>query len=405
MIPLRRIGREQLNSVVRHLQKGKASTADFQAMRRFLFLQYETALGTAVHATPVFDALRRAVPDAIITVASDGLPFQVLQHNPNIDVLIRTPHPVKQWGRALAFFLAKLRPFRSEYDCVLTDSGNRRSCIAFLAFLTGVPTRIGFETRYRLYQTAFAYDDKLSIIANNLRLVAALGHSYNDTEPAVFFSQSEAETAKSLLCRQGCSESRPLVAFQTQTSGGEPNQWYDERFSELAEKLYRASNAQILFVGSAAEGGRINSIRARTKSPSHSVAGLTDIPMLAAVLTRCDLLVTLDTGTMHVGRAVNVPMVVIAPAKNPLHEWLPPPTEHIRVLIRKDIPCAQCRKLSCATRECMDEIRVSEVLDATLAQLKRFPPSQKDRDERTFNRSRRQGNEIAPRSLSPDIAA
>lgn len=386
MIPIARYGKEGFKRLARGLRGAKVPTGNLRAARRFLFLQYETALGTAVHATPVFEALRQAIPDATITVACQGLPYQVLQHNPNIDVLIRTPHPLKQWVRTVAFFATNVRPARRQYDCVVTDSGNRRSCIAFLAFLSGVPKRIGFETTYDFNQTSIAYNSNLSVLANNLQVLDALGHRYRPPEPVVFFSQSDVERVGSLLSSQGCSEDRPLIAFQTQTSGGEPNQWYDDRFSELADKLYPSSKAQILFVGAQSEIGRIEAIRGSMNSPSFSVAGLTDIPMLAAVLAKCDLLVTLDTGTMHVGRAVNVPMVVIAPAKNPLHEWLPPPAEHICVLIRKEIGCAQCRKLFCATRECMDEIQVGEVLDAAMAHLKRFPPSPSCREVRTRQR-------------------
>src|SRR5579859_6339862 len=127
-------------------------------------------------------------------------------------------------------------------------------------------------------------------------------------------------------------------------------------------------------------------MRRQLRAPAYSAAGRTDIPRLAALLGLCDLLVTLDTGTMHVGRAVGVPMVVIAPAKNPAHEWLPIGKKHIRILMRKDIPCARCGKTYCATRECMDEIGVPEVVEAIKAHLTEFPPSATERWRRISRR-------------------
>jgi ADP-heptose:LPS heptosyltransferase len=360
----------------------------FLAARRFLFLQYETALGTAVHATPTYEALRKAVPDAVITVLSSGLPYDVLKYNPNIDSIIRTPHPLKEWGKAVRFFLTRLWKTRKAYDCVITDSGNRRSCFALLAFLTGVRRRIGFETSLNLNHASLAYDPDKSVLANNLSLIEALGYACEQVEPTVFCSPRETEEVDSLIREQGIAEGLPLVALQTQTSGGEPNQWYDDRFIEFADSFYESSKAQIIFVGTKSEQRRIEAIRGAMRAPSYSAVGRTDIPGLAALLSRCDLLVTLDTGTMHVGRAVNVPMVIIAPAKNPEHEWLPPHSENIRVLIRQDIACARCKKTFCATRECMDAIHPNEVLEAALQHLRKFPPSATARQSRLSRRLR-----------------
>jgi len=371
---------------VRWLEGWDTPKPALRSARRFLFLQYETALGTAVHATPLYEALRKALPAAEITVACSGMPCGVLKYNPHIDALIRTPHPLTQWGRTLACFLGRMRRQRHEFDCVITDSGNRRSRFALLALLTGVSRRVGFQTTCDFNHASAAYDLERSVLANNLSLLEVLGHDYEPTEPAVFFSAREIEQAGALLRSQGWREEMPLVALQTQTSGGEPNQWYDDRFVQLADQLHQSTQAHMVFVGARAEVPRIEAMRAAMRAPSHSAAGQTDIPGLAALLSRCDLLVTLDTGTMHVGRAVDVPMVVIAPAKNPEHEWLPPGREHIRVLLRRDIGCARCRKTFCATRECMDEITTGEVLDAARQQLRQFPPSPMARQRRTARR-------------------
>src|SRR5262249_25725239 len=148
------------------------------------------------------------------------------------------------------------------------------------------------------------------------------------------------------------------------------------------------TKAQLIFVGTKTENARIEKIRDAMTSPSYSAAGQTDIPGLAALLSKCDLLITLDTGTMHVGRSVNIPMVVIAPAKNPLYEWLPPERKNLKVLIQKDILCACCRKPFCPTRECMDEIQAGEVFKAAVPQLQNFPASSVERQNRISRRLR-----------------
>jgi ADP-heptose:LPS heptosyltransferase len=370
-------------TVLRSCDRKTASAPDVASARRFLFLQYETALGTAVMATPVFAALRKAVPDAFIAVACSGLPGEVLKHNPNIDEIHHTPHPRREWPAAARVFLTTLRRKRRRFDCVALDSGNRQFRYSLLAFMTGVRSRVGFDFAGNLNHESISYDADRSILANNLSLLTLFGRRFGETEPAVFFSPTEARAMQQFFHENRIAESGLIVAIQTQTSGGEPNQWYDDRFVEVAEELYAARRAQMIFLGAPHEQERVEKLRSRLRCPSFSAVGRTDIPGLAALLSRCDLLLTLDTGTMHVGRAVGVPMVVIAPAKNPVHEWLPVGQKRFRVLIRKDIGCARCGKNFCATRECMDEISAGEVTAAIHEQLAEFPASGMERARRT----------------------
>jgi len=380
------------DTVVPACWKGRATAAcatlkqsltnELRAARRFLFLQYETALGTAVNATPVFEALRKAVPEAQVTVLSSGVPYEVLTNNPYVDSLISTPHPLKDWIGGVGFFLTNVRRRRREFDCVITDSGNRRSRLQMLCILSGIRYRVGFEARYTFNHASASYDPDKSILQNNLNLLSVLGHSCSHIEPSVFFTDSDIRGVCELCEGHAISLDRPVVAFQTQTSGGEPNQWFEDRFIQLADGFYQKARAQIVFVGTNSEVDRIQSIRRSMRAPSFSVAGRTTIPRLAALLSLCDLLVTLDTGTMHIGRAVKVPMLVIAHAKAPVNEWLPPTAEHIRILRRTDVDCTPCRTAPCVTRECMRRIQVTEVLDAALAHLEKFPSCAAARQDR-----------------------
>ena len=109
----------------------------------------------------------------------------------------------------------------------------------------------------------------------------------------------------------------------TQTSPTQRKQWRAERWIALAEHLIRREQADLIFAGTAREADAVNALRAHIPHTTISVAGQTGIADLAAIFTRCDFGVTLDTGPLHVARAVDLPMVVIAPAWSPVHEWLP----------------------------------------------------------------------------------
>lgn len=351
------------------------------ARRRILFLQYETAVGAAVNATPTFAALRRALPDAFVAVASSGLPYQVLRYNPHIDALVKTPNPhVDPAGAAWAIF----RSFwlRRRFDYVVTDTGNMKRRLAALALLSRGRRRVGFNVSRALYHARLTQDPALSIIQNNMRLVPLLASSVEPVEPQVYFSDAELAAVDSLLATHVDDDAAPIIVFATQTSGGQPTHWYDQRFAALADHAAERHGARVFFVGTAAEAAAIERIRLSMHAGSVNLAGKTDLPTLSALFCRSDAVVTLDSGSMHIARSAKVPTVVIAAAWQPAHEWLPLGVQMCRIVRRDDISCAHCRKFFCATHECMEEIGVadvSKVLDDVLAL---HVPSAADRRKR-----------------------
>ena len=379
---MKHLANKMLALIVSWIKRQIKQNAKLSQARSFLFIQYETALGSAVNATAMFEAVHMIVPHAYVAVACSGLTYETLKYNPHIDAIYLTPHPLKEYLRTILYFLIRIRKQRSVFDCVILDSGSRRFRFSVLALLTGVPCRIGFKHDRDLHHYSIDYNPDSSFLSNNLRILTLLGKSPGQTEPSVFYSKHDLRFVEEFFSKQGINPGGLLVAIQTQTSGGQPSQWYDGRFAEVANNLYEELDAQVLFVGTESERSGIEGVRGRMRHPSYSAAGMTDITCLAAILSMCDLLITVDTGTMHVGRAVQLPMVIIAPAWQPAHEWLPIGMDKYLVLRRSQIHCAHCRLFFCATRECMDEISTNEVISAAHLQLDRFPVSKDARSDR-----------------------
>src|SRR6185312_11496200 len=107
-----------------------------------------------------------------------------------------------------------------------------------------------------------------------------------------------------------------------------------------------------------------------------SLTGKTSVTELAALLAMSDAAVSLDTGTMHVGRAVGVPIVVIGPSWQKPLEWLPlglPQTRILRGADRPDVP----------KNYKLDEVQAQDVIEALTDLLKKYPPDAARRAERT----------------------
>jgi ADP-heptose:LPS heptosyltransferase len=359
-----------------------------QSARRFLFLQYDKALGSVLNATPVYEALRKAIPDAFIAVAAAGFSYDILKVNPYIDEVYQTPNPVNEYARTMAYFLGHMRRWRRRFDCVVTDSFNDHAKLTLLQIASGVPLRLGYSHRANwvhaplFHPSDSAIRSQFSVIQNNLRILDALGRHSDPIEPSIFFSRAEAAAAEKLVRAEGVPEEGPLVVVVPQGSGGQPHIWFDDRFVATLNRIYQRHRARLVFVGGPREMERIEAIRPHLRAPSFSLAGKTSIPQLAAVLCQADLILTMDTGVLHVARAVQLPMVILTSASQTPTEWLPANMERYIVLRRDYVPCALCWKSTCATRECMQEITVDDVCEAVKTQLDRFPPTPAARQER-----------------------
>ncbi len=338
-----------------------------QQIRNFLFLQYESPLGSVIHATPVFEALRRALLDCHIAVALSPMAAGVLRLNPYIDRCIVAPRPVDDFRGALGALREILRLVPPGPKCIVTTVGNQRTRVALLAVAAGSALRAGYTLAPELYDIPLSFDPMRGQIESNLDILRNLGHTVPFYEPRIFFQQQDAEYASELLNQGGRSPDAPRIAFVTQNSGGQPNQWSQERFQQTIASLTRICNAIPIFLGTAADSSAIQSLRESLPDRGISAAGKTTVPQLAALLALCDLVVSLDTGTFHVARAVGLPGVVIAPAWQSPLEWLPVEHPHYCVLRGPSIAMPPAGYW-------IEEIGAQEAIDAALDLLKKFPP-------------------------------
>ena len=142
-----------------------------------------------------------------------------------------------------------------------------------------------------------------------------------------------------------------------------------EQFAIVARRLVEELNCAVIFTGIESERELVESIRGEMAVPSHSLVGSLDLPRLAAFLARISLLVSNNTGTVHVAAAVGTPVVDLYALTNPQHTpWM---VEH-RVLSH-DVSCKFCYKSICPEghQDCLRLITPDEVVTAAAQLLDR----------------------------------
>jgi ADP-heptose:LPS heptosyltransferase len=356
-----------LNSIARrivssgiHLAESLLRPSSLQraaASHNILLPQFQTALGSMVHATPVVEALAEAVPQARIVVAGSYFAEQVYGGNSHVSAVLTVPSPLQDLRGAVQSIRAQ-KLFGGEPYTTLLTAGNERTKITLWSALAGPSRRIGYAVVPELVHESLVWDPAGSQISNNLRLLGRLGLEAGTHEPRIYPSSAQIAAAEERLVALGSPAGRRRIALVTQTSPTQHKGWRADRWTALAKHLIDHEHADLIFVGTASEAGAIDALRVQIGHPTLSVAGQTGIAELAAIFTRCDLGLTLDTGPLHVGRAVGLRMVVIAPAWSPVYEWLPVNDARYRILKNADFaPPAPDDYI-------IDEVSVDEVIAA-----------------------------------------
>lgn len=361
-----------------------------------LVLEYMLPLGCCVHLTPLYEAIRRSQPNATITVATRGLGAALLRHHPFIDNLIETPDPLRDLGAAAKRLRHELQRREIEPECVLTGVADQRTRIALLGALAGQGWRAGFTQTPVLYQAPLNMNQELSHIDNNLRLAALLGCDSSHCEPRVFLSEADAASATGMV-REVNSDGRALLVMVTQTSGGQRTGWYRDRFVRVIRHAAEVLGCAVAYVGTNSDAAAIEEIRAAAGRTGVSLAGRTSVTELAALLAMSDYAVSLDTGTMHVGRAVGVPMVVLGPSWQKPLEWMPLGVSQVQILRGPD------REVAPEGYQ-LDEIEAEDVIAALTELVATYPAAEEARNARV-ERSLSTRDHLAARVSSGPIAA
>ncbi|WP_084201387.1 glycosyltransferase family 9 protein [Geobacter pickeringii] len=313
-------------------------------------------IGDAVHLVPVVRALRQCFPELTIDILAE-------RRNAGIFALCPGIRSVRCYDIPSEFCDA----LRRRYDVVIdTEQWHRLSAV--MARIVRAETKIGFASnnRRRLLTHPVSYNQDVYEADSFRRLLAPLGCDGEGEVVAPFLAVAgrDAEVADRLLAALG---GRPFVAFFPGASIVE-RRWGGDRFAELASRLRK--RIEVVVVGGAVDRQDAAVIE---RSDVLNFAGITNLAETAAVLARSSLLVSGDSGILHIAVGLGVPTVsLFGPGRE--QKWAPRGKDHI--VINKHLSCSPCTTFGYTPKcpidaRCMAEITVDEVEDAVLTLLAR----------------------------------
>lgn len=347
-----------------------------------------TRLGDMLQATPTIAGMKAENPECHITVLVEKQFESVCHIIPNIDEIVaidltyvvrclaREREGVIEAYEYLHKFVEDLNTRGFDYSLNMSSS----AYTALLLNLLGIKNRGGWtadEEGYRIIESDWAKLFATSVFhqnrqLNSLNLVDVFRCSADvDQHPRNLLINVEPEArvfAEELLKEAKFTNSGPLILLQAGASQAK-RQWMPERFVRLIEILLERLHARVVMVGTKKELSIIDPIKAHFPSENvYVAAGKTSIPQLVALLEMGDILITGDTGPMHISVAVDTPVVSMFLAS--AYGFETGPYREGSLVIQPVIGCGPCNpNKACAKTECHDTITPELVAQLTELRL------------------------------------
>src|SRR6266516_2151129 len=350
--------------------------------RRILVIRLDL-IGDLVLSLTVVRALKRTYPQAEIDLLAIPSSARVALNDPNLSEVITYDPNIWRRPKALAQpknwldAQALLRRFHQRhYDLAVSVYGPWAGILAVLSrakrrvgygresypgFMTdSVPG--GIPERWRHWSPL---DDKHEV-DYCLELARAAGAmiTRDDRVPHLEVDAQSAWEVEQLLCKEGAQAGKPLIACHVSSNNGQSKRWPTPYWATLLDRLISEEGAQVVLTGAPVDLPIVEDVIRRMREQPVNLAGKTSLLQLAALLHRADLMISGDSGPIHMATALGTPIIGIYGPTNPA---LGGPVSPDATVLRSHIWCSPCYNAQLPadcryyTTQCMKNITPAQV--------------------------------------------
>ena len=337
-----------------------------------------SAIGDVIHTLPALTTLRRHYPDAQIDWLVESAAADLIQGHTAVNrvliwrrrefVKLSKAGKLPSAGKLFSSLLLQLRDTR--YDLILDFQALLKSSL--WVFLAKGRRKAGFgpgmehseKSHLFLNERIPAVSMEVHALDRGLTLLKALGLPDMTVRYDLPIAAEEEEAAQQLLASKGLRPAQPFVAINP-VAKWPTKLWVPERFRALAERLLK-NGLQVVFTGSKEDQPLIDDMLGGLGPSVLRLDGQTTLKVLAAVYRFATVVVSTDTGPMHLAAAAGTPVVALF---GPTAPWRTGPYGEGHVVLRAGVSCSPCFSRSCKTTDldpmaCMNRITVEQVAEA-----------------------------------------
>jgi heptosyltransferase-2 len=308
-------------------------------------------LGDAVMSAAAVRAIKNGRPDAQLTIAAPAKIAPMWRLVPEVDAIIPLPN-----GSVLS--TVQLLRQRSHFDVAILFPNSLR--VALESWLSGIPRRVGYRGHWRrwlLNQTVPKTRKPGPLEHHSLRFLWIAHECGAEQTP-----NAERPTPDAQI---NVADQPLKIGLCPGAEYGPAKRWLPERFAEVAAKISAESSAQWILFGTKNDAAIGEQIAALIGDHCVNRIGRTMLDELIDELRECRLLLTNDTGTMHLAALLGVPVVAIFGSTEPR---LTGPLGKGHIILRHHVECSPCFLRECPIDfRCMKAVSAEEVVDAVLS--------------------------------------
>ena len=343
------------NFLLSHYKRGiylppGISASDLKPFR--ILIRSSNWLGDAVMSVPAVRAIKNGRPDVHVTIAAPEKIAAMWKLIPEVDAIV----PLS--ARSLPLVVRQLKQ-QKPFDVAILLPNSLR--VALESWLSGIPRRVGYRGHWRswLVDQIVREPRKPGPPEHHslrfFRIARQCGAETSKVEPSDSNQTSNLQPQKLMLGLCPGAEYGPA------------KRWLPERFAEAAAKISAQSSAQWILFGTKNDVAIGEQIAAAIGDHCVNRIGQTTLDQLINELRQCRLLLTNDTGTMHLAALLGVPVVAIFGSTEPL---LTGPLGNGHVILRHHVECSPCFLRECPIDfRCMTAVSADEVVTAVLSML------------------------------------
>jgi ADP-heptose:LPS heptosyltransferase len=325
--------------------------------KRFLILS-TTGLGDTLWGTPAIRALRKCFPTSYIGVVTSPIGQTLLKHNRRIDELFLVKNPV------LPSLLPLRRKLKSRKITHVLSFHTSQRAVLPLAATIGAQAIIGTCGMNKDLDFLLSHpleNNHVHEIQRRLRIVAEVGASTLDSSMELFLGPEHESEVETFLASHNIPSYLPLVALHPGAKDSF-KQWPPSHFIDLGNRLAQNLGCSVFVTGTPEEKALVEEIASQIQG----AIAVTSLPLLtaAALIKRMDLMISNDTGPMHIAFALKTPTIGIFTPTDPA---LCGPYYAVKAhTISRKPTCSPCLRKKCHEPFCLLQIGVQEVYDLAL---------------------------------------
>ena len=220
------------------------------------------------------------------------------------------------------------------------------------------------QTSYDFLNEKIFEDMKKHAVDRYLDFTRYLGTDIDNPEFYIPIDEENKTRVEALLKAADIDINEPFVAINP-VAFWDTKLWRDDKFALLCDRIEEELKCKVVFTGSKGHG-IIERIRSMMTFTSVNLEGQTTLRDLTYLYSLSGLLITTDSGPMHIAAAMNTPTVALFGPTDPSRTG---PYGKGHIVVRKEMPCSPCFLKKCDTKRCMEEITVDEVFEAVKKQM------------------------------------